>query len=604
VPAFRVAHVEGFSTAILSLALHVRHDTIRAFDYIYPANLEYFALSRLGATLGVAALSSLPGVDVTLAFRLLVWAGATGLLVGTWILVRRWTGAPPLLVAAALLVVPATVENVYFYNDNVISAALGVGALAVLVTARRSLGTAVGAGALLGLSVVTRADAVLLGPAVVLILAEQEGTDRAALRRAFLRALAIAVGGLVPLVGILALYGASYIDVLRTSTHTVYLWNRSTGLLRQAIQIVTFLGVPGLALAAAGAATLVRGRHYGRLALLAGVPVLYNLITLGKMWQARQLLPLLPLVVTLVVIGWQVLAPYRVARSLAAALVALSLVGPSPGRLTQDPTLPPSPGVEGAVLARVGAYMPPLLRSYDDGPRVLTGRLWNLAEWHRWQAHQNGNQERLRRFARTLAAEHPGGPIRAVLSDEFTSDEYTHFALQEAGFQVRPAAAEYPACARVGELWERRGVRVLHVRLHVPFVTSYEPLIPQRLAADGIPCLDAVRPAEMFYVEKRGWIYGELARAVAPAPPDAQHPVTQWPARTPARLRRATPGENPFVVLRLDSATFAALRVGYTRGITVWARWAPPRERHFMATLPEADAALRSQVGFPRWELP
>lgn len=568
VPVASIAHVEGFSTAILSIAMHVRDDSIRAFDFLYGANLEYFALSRLGAALGVAGLSSVPGISPTLALRLLVWTGLAGLVAATWVLVRRWTGAPALAVAAALLVVPGIVESAYVYNDNVPSAALAVGALAVLQL-RRGTGAAFGAGLLFGLATVTRADAVLLGPAVLLVLYAQEGLGRAAVRRG----LAFGLGLLLPLATIHGWYGVTYLDVLKASTHTVWLWNRTLGRIRHVDRIFVFLGVGGVLLATLGTVALARRREWARLALLAGVPALANVVNIGKLWEARQLLPLTPMLVALVLVGWESLAGARRAWRVAVAALVL-----------------------------LGLFAPPLRRTYDDGTRVLLGRVWNVPTWRAWQAKQNGNQEFLRGFATHLATRAPGATPDVVISDEFTADAYTHLALQEAGFRVRPAGAAWPACRRTAELWERDGRRVVHVRLHLPFVTSYPLHILTRWSADGAPCMAAVRPDSTFYVEKRNWTVGMFQPARGEGP---TWPLTLWPSATARPLawrapRRDAAMPDAFVVVTVDPTTLRRLNAGFLRAAEVWHEWAAPNERGFMLDLADVDRALAPQVGFPR----
>lgn len=567
-PTLSMAHVEGFSTAIISLGLHIRDGNVRAFDYLYPANLEYFGLSRLGASLSVGGLTAL-GLDGTLALRLLVWGGLAGVVAGTWALVRRWTGAPPLLIVAALVLLPTVTESAFVYNDNLPSAALAIGSLTALVY-RRGLAAAAVAGVMFGLGMVTRADAILLGPAVLLVLFEQDGIGRASVRRG----LAFGLGLLVPLVGVYGAFGSTYLDVLKISTHTVYLWNRGLGKRRHVHQLILFFSLPGAALALAGAYALARGRQWLRLTLLAGVPVVYNVVTLGKLWQARQLLPLTPMFVALTVLGWQAL-PTLFGRPSAWPRRAL------------------------AALTAVVLFAPPLGVVMEDGPRALVGRVWNLGEWRRWQHGQNANQAYLRALAATLGARGPA----VVITDEFTPDEYVHLALQENGFTASPAGAAYAACGRVAELWRRGDRQVVHVRLHTPFVTSYVPLNQQRFAAHGAPCVAAVRPASLYYVEGRGWAGRVLGRRT-PAPVWAGEGRTEQVALLPpdsaAHVKAPWVFDKRVVAVPLDTVTYARLRTGFVYDSAVWHTWALTRERDFLTRMEDADRALQSQVRFAR----
>ena len=231
--------VEGFSAAILSLGVHLTNGDLLAFDRLQPFNVEFFSLSKLGAVLGIAGLMESLGVDAETALRLLMWSGEAVLLVATFVLVRRWSGASPLLAIAAILLVPGMIENSFYYNENVVAAALAALGLVCFGTQSRVLIPLIG-GALFGLGALTRPDIVLAGVAVPLIVFERSGLTR----RSAIALLAGALGGATVWFGALALMGASVLDVLKAAGHAFVLWDRQLAYPRHVRELLFFVGLP------------------------------------------------------------------------------------------------------------------------------------------------------------------------------------------------------------------------------------------------------------------------------------------------------------------------------------------------------------------------
>jgi hypothetical protein len=334
-PALTPVHVEGFSAAIVSIGRHLVTGDLRAYDPLFELDLEFFGLSRLGTNLLVALLSAGLGLDGETAFRVLMWVALAGLLVASVRCVRAWSGAGAAGAFAALLAIPGVGESAFFFNDSVTAAALTSAALAALVSSRRVAPAAL-AGAAFGCAVIARADAVLIGAAVPLILYEQDRLTRPAV----VRALAFGVVSIALLVLVPGYLHTSIVDVLQVSSYAVALWARPLDVERHLGQLALFTGIVALPLCALGCVQLVRDRAWLRLALLVGVPALFNAVCLGKLWQARQLLPLTPFVAALLVVGVRAAVEdargwdRRAAAVLAAAVLAFSLLPPR--RVTID----------------------------------------------------------------------------------------------------------------------------------------------------------------------------------------------------------------------------------------------------------------------------
>ena len=460
-PILTPAHVEGFSASIVSLALHINDGQLADYDRLHPANLEYFALSRLGTVSFVALLTGPVGLSGEWAIRLTTWLGFVALAGASFVLVRRWTDASRWAIAAALLLLPGFTESAFFYNDTIFAA--GLGAMAVAVIAVRPGATAAAiSGALLGSAIVARLDAVLLAPAVVLIGHERYGFGRTF----WTRASAFAVGVLVPVIAVPALRHATIFDVYAAAKYALSLWGESLRPAQHARELSIFVGIPAGILVALGCFGLARKRDYRQLLSLAAVPALFNLAALGKIWQSRQLLPMTPFLAALVIIGWRHVA-------------SVSREGRSRG------------GLEWTVIAlAVLTWIAPILvLQLSDGPRAPYGRLWTPVLWRRWQHASNENQAAIR----DLVA-HPQAESTAIITDTWDGDRYLHLALQETGYHVTDAAKAPAVCAKSAEIFASGDRRVLHLRLHQPFLPNWPELAAARLQTWGAPCIAVWKP--------------------------------------------------------------------------------------------------------------
>jgi hypothetical protein len=230
-----------------------------------------------------------------------------------------------------------------------------------------------------------------------------------------------------------------------------------------------FVGFPAGILAALGCLGLARRRDYRRLVLLVGVPTLFNLVALGKIWQSRQLLPLTPFVAALVIFGWR-------------HVVAQSREGDARGAL------------EWTVIAVscLAWFAPILVIRVSDGPRAPYGRIWTPPLWRRWQDAANANQEEIRALV-----DKPRTDSMAVITDTWDGDRYLHLALQETGYRPVEDSGRNQFCEKTAETFARDDRMVLHIRLHQPFLQNWPQLAAARLETWAIPCIAIWKPERL-----------------------------------------------------------------------------------------------------------
>ena len=561
-PALSPVHVEGFSASIVSIARHLVTGDLGAFDPLYEVDLEFYGLSRLGTSLLVALTSAALGLGGDAAFRLVMWAGLIGLVIASVRCVRVWTGGGTLAACAALLLMPGVAESAFFYNDNVASAALSSLGLAVLLSSRSAAAAAL-AGAVYAYAIVARTDAVLIGAAVPLILYEQSGLSRHAIGRA----TAFGAAGLSVLVLVPAYFHATILDVLGVSSYAVSLWARPLDLGRHASEIAIFTGLLAVPLCALAVVRLYRTRAYLRAALLLGVPVIFNLVCWGKLWQARQLLPLTPFLAALVVLGIQELleAGGRLQRRRAMLLGAAVLVV---------------------------WLLPPRGVRVDDGPRsIATGRLWTPMLWTHWQALTSDEVGATRPLVTSARAD----STVVVLTENWSVDRYAHLGLQLAGFRAVPTRNVLPACAGAAELFRDGARQVVHIRLHAPFVWTSTVLASRLLEQVGVPCLTQIGErgalSAMYFVApdyRMRELFGARAGAQASGASSASR----------QGLAASLVPHIPIHTIALDTARLATLRAGFRREAdTAMARGGWPAGQP--TTLEELARALGGRVPFP-----
>ncbi|MGI9089850.1 MAG: hypothetical protein ACR2GG_01965 [Gemmatimonadaceae bacterium] len=563
-PALTPVHIEGFTASIVSIALHLRDGNIGAYDRLHGANLEFFALSRLGVNLFVEFFSRTFHVSAEQALHLMMWIGGVILAIASFPLIRKWAdcGTGAALIFFSLLLLPGISESTFFYNDNVISAGLTVAALAVAAASPRLLRWGI-AGALFGLGVVARFDAVLLAVAFPLIAFEQNRSVPALVRRG----LVFGVIAAIVILGIDAAYGTNPLAVLSASRYAVFLWHRDLAPYLHLKQVLYFVGLPGAMLIVLGAWQLLSRREYLRLALLAGVPLFYNVVLLGKVWEGRQLLALTPFFAALAVRGIQFV--FRDLKGTAATFARTSVVAFT-------------------LLVVLFPHTPDHL---DDGPRSFIGRAWRPPVWLRWQRAVSGNLAELRSFMASVGAPGPG-PV-AVMTDEWNADRYTHMVLQEDGYKVVPIASVYPACASTAELFQRGDKRILHVRMHEPFLEYPELFLAERLNSYAMPCLAAAQPSEMYLtalLSRLQWYHVN------------QLPSQPWLTRE--RVNKAKPGAlyDPLVVVRYSPAVLPFLERYYARDSVTHLRMA--RENHAPAlNVTQAERMLAPRLNFAQPQL-
>jgi hypothetical protein len=520
-PVLTRSHVEGFSyfTETLSILLP---DTSRA-DPLWALNRDFFYLSRPGVIWAMAPLSRLsPGNG----YDLLMWLAMPVFLSGFVLAARLGSGASWLACVAALLLLPITLEANFFTNDNLIAGSLSLWTM-VFLLGRRGVASASLAGGLFSLAVLCRLDQVLLAPFFGLLAI----LHAPSLRWAMARWAAIAAGfGLVH--GLFALLDPQAANpLLRIAVVTTAdaNWFRDTASIaltsaRDASAALIALGV-GLPAMFAGAIVLFSRawaaaphasgpiedfRIWAVPLLLFGYPFFIYVLTVGKYYDPRGFISMLPMLTPLAAVSldrW-VFEPLRqatqttrsVLRSTGTAVMAALLLLPVfvPGA----PILP--------------AFLP-LPQETENAPPSITGRIWYSPAWRDWQTQFHQLDLAAERLVETLVAEKTEA---AVVTAAWTEDRRLQNVLASRGFE--PVDEHGSPCTPVAELWSHPDGAMLHlVRMHVPFLPETLLTSASLFITHGADCLRSVPADRRFALHPVGVLVG-LNDDAHFLPPDAE----------------------------------------------------------------------------------
>lgn len=451
---------EGFQSVVVMNAMAILYGGINEVDLLYPMVNDFFMASRLGASLVLAGLLKL-GLPAVTAFRLLMLVSLIVLVAANAVLLVRRYGVHPVLACLPALLFAGLFESAWFFNDNVLSAALSTTAI-VLFWTRPTLGVTAISAVLWGLAITCRTDAVLLAPAFAVLLWFELPTWNARIRHALVAGVIVAV---VPVL-VYASVGLNVLDVLTLTKRATVAWARKDPLYRMLHPVLKALAPPGLLAVAIGAVVIIARRQWREVLLCLVAPLVYFAVYGRMLTEVRYLLPLTPFFGILMVEG---------ARAVLNAAPRLRTFG-----------------VAAFAAAFAACFLPPVmlpnerlwfLSTDNDMPRPSVGRFWSpvLSMW--WNGKLQDGYEAL--TAGLAAAAAPGG-VGIVASTRWTPDHNVDLILREQGFTgVR--ATTPASCAELGEVFTRGDARILHLRPHIPFLPTERAQLTWQVL--GMPCL-------------------------------------------------------------------------------------------------------------------
>lgn len=428
-------HLEGYTANLRAIALVWQQGKLADFDVVTPIIVQYLYATRSGIILLLSFIDRAFGHPGDAGFRGLVIASFLLLAASSVVVARRWGRLGVASCMIGFIAIPGLVDVGSFFNDNIISAALGMAALAA-VSRSGSIPACAAAGALLGAATLCRTDALVLGPAIAGVAWLQHGR----LTPLLVRGLAGAAGFLLVSAAGYALTGITLMDALHIPIQFV---PPRIGIVFRFTIFALFIGVPAFVLLGMGVVLNVKRHVVERfdlrwsLLFLAYPALILGIAVLRLSTEVRYLYPLLaPFYLVHVGRGLEFLSgllhgrgwPRRLGIAVAAGLVLVSV-------------LPPNTFVR-------------------DGPHATVGRLWMPLVWFRWQA----SVARSLREVDQLAEAADANPQVLVISTQFNDEYFFRLRLLEHGFEAKSAESEFPGCRGGFSVYAKPGHKTLHIR--------------------------------------------------------------------------------------------------------------------------------------------
>ena len=463
-PALTSEHVEGFSAQIQSLALMLDGPGISQHDLTLPRISQFLFFSRSGVVDLLAGLDLLRGSD-DWNFRLLTLSSLVGLVGSSMYIAHAWGAVRPLHALVVLALMPGVFALGFYFNDNVVSAALAALAAAVVIPGGRVWRFAA-AGAFMAAAILSRVDAVLALPLVGGLALLQRPEAPVSLQRIAASAALFLLGMLPVLLAAMLLNGFSLLDAYSILHSFQPLPPGRLVILKKGIYFFGLLAPP-LVLAGVLAEVMPAGAAPGlraaltdrarvwRLLVFVVYPALLICYALVAATESRYFYPLLTPMIALH--GGRGLA--RLLQGLRAAYRSVRIAC-----------------LVCVVIGALGIVGPPLFLELGDGIGAFNGQLWWPLLWRSWQDARVTSMQRLAH----LLDEIDGRPVSIVITTSTNDEFFLRLRLMERGWRSVPTGDAYPGCDGFS-VYRNGNSTVLHIRLEAQYHLS--PLLPPQHAA-------------------------------------------------------------------------------------------------------------------------
>ena len=512
-PTLSRSHVEGFS--YLTETMSLLAPDFASAEPLWGAALSYFYLSRPGVVWAMAPLSALaPGAG----YNILMWIALPIFLCSLVVVTKLWSKTTWLASVASLLFLPIVLDANFFFNDNIPAAAFSFCSLMLLLWTPRPIGIFC-AGALFSLAILFRLDQILLLPLLCVLAVIGTLTFSGATARFG----ALVLGFVIVHIGMWSIEpdAANLLMRIKVVSTSELLWGRANpSTLAQAVRdlsafvIAAGIGLPaiiaGIVIVVCRAYNAWTGlarpfeRGFVLSVLLLTYPLAIYAVTLGKYYDPRGFLTMVPMLAPLTAVGldrW-VFSPWeRKGGNGTRTHMLLATVMVAPFFLPGVPLLQ-------AIL--------PIPTETENAPQSLSGRIWYSDSWRDWQSRfsdLDADQVRLL----NVAMDAPSPAI--VVTSSWNKDRALQNAIAVAGF--RPTESQIAACTLASEVWAHRdGAVIYHLRTHVPFKVGIYQNTAAVYLAHAKNCLGAVPAEQRLSIEPYGVAVARQAldRSFAPSP--------------------------------------------------------------------------------------
>lgn len=466
-PVLYSTHLEGFTAQSESIAyLQAMSPGVQHDPYL-PSVSQFIYQTRSGLIDLLSLIYRLLPDAGDRAYQFVVLSSLVLLLLSSAWFAKRLAGVPVGFALVAMILTQGIPESGFFFNDNIVSAALAASTLA-LVASNTGRVVSLLAGALFGFSLLTRLDAILVTPFLVGAIFCQTRSWRQGLLSLLSGVLAATVVLLISAIT----HGFSIVDAVYTAQKFTpvikapWLWFYVRML---------FFGLIGLPLVALGCYLFyTRSALQPRLLAMAAFlayPVVLIAVAPGAT-EVRYIFLLL--------------APWVAMQGgLALQWLVQAWEKPEKRRLV----------IGAALVFATVMLLPPSGLQVKDGPRYLIGRVWGIAQWRVWQDAVHESLHRVDTVVQALSRQ----PLSVVVTTHYNDEFYLRLRLIQAGFMPEATDQLFPDCSGFSVLYKGNSL-VAHVRTapqywQIPISSAYNAAL--QLSAAGA-CAGLARPSQVL----------------------------------------------------------------------------------------------------------
>ena len=436
-PAFNAVHLEGFTAQTESIAMLMSQAPGIQHDPYLPVVSQFIYQTRSAVIHTLSLIYDIFPHAGDSAFRGMVLSSFLLLIATSVLFARRWGNMPTVFPMFALVLTQGIPETAFFFNDNIISAALTSAAL--LLVSKKSTPLAwIFCGTFIGMAILSRVDAVFVMPIIIGLILYSFSEN---LKRIHVAVTIFLTTGVV--LGLSAIYhGFSIVDVFFLAGKFVITIDEKRWFAILLWVRVLFIGLSSLPLLVIG--MLIRFRKFSSERSLIGIltfvyyPVLLAIFA-PKATEIRYIFPLLAPIIALHV-GTGMWWVYRQLT-----------------RSEKDKRYRYAAGV--VVFSLAVSLVPPTQLIMSDGPRVVLGRFWTPILWKRWQDSVDESMRRAKRLEVALDNQQKNILVSTHFNDEF----FMRLRLIEAGFIPFVTTVDYPGCNGFS-LFKKGNSTVAHIR--------------------------------------------------------------------------------------------------------------------------------------------
>jgi len=432
-PAFYSVHVEGFSAQVESIAILKAEAPNLLHDPYLPLITRFIYETRSLVIEALSAIYQLFPESGDLPFKSLVLASFILIVISSVKFVSRWQLNSWLFSIAALVLIQGLVESSFFFNDNIIAAAITAASLCV-IGSRNLHFTSVISGLLFSFALLARIDSVMILPIILGAILISSETRLLGIKYVAYFAVSSAT--------VLMLHqhflGFTLLDSLSIAGKFSNVYPIT--LKRQFLARMFFLGAAILPFLIVG---MVRNfkqylsdKQYFKILTFIVYPILVFLFA-PKATEVRYIfLLLVPIVALHTVAG------------LNSFYLKFSRLASFDGRAWL---------VCGYLL--VACFAPPIYVQVMDGPRSFIGRFWTPLEWIKWQESVDQSMENIQETVTSLS----NGRKNILISTHWNDEFYERMQFIKNGFLPVSTAEYFPGCNGFSVL-KKDDTYIIHIR--------------------------------------------------------------------------------------------------------------------------------------------